>query len=135
MAPRATTPKSNFYGPWHRTYQTPLPGSVIVQFHNLEPGEFWNPTDGIIAQQPFLLPPFGTDPRWRIVTPVFSVLYNQRFDRLRIVANHRPTNALVFNLDLKFGVFTAGYNTLQDPAGNFSWGGTLTMQWKGLPSP
>lgn len=133
MSPRATQPKSNFLGSWHRSYLTPLPGQCIVQFHNLIPGDNWVPADAARSEQPFLIVPLAAQPRWWFNADNFRIIYNQRWDRLRLVASHQPDNSPVFSLQLYLGVFVPGYNQQVDPVGAFSYGGTVTMQWQGLP--
>jgi len=133
MSPRATTPKSNFFGPWHRLFQTPLAGSVTVQFHNLQPGTEWTPVDGIRAGQPFLLTPDGPNPRWIHRSTNFRIDFNQRFDRLHLIASHQPDNTQIFLIITPFALFTPGYNLRQDGTGLFAFGGTCTVQWRQLP--
>lgn len=133
MPPRATQPKSNFFGTHHRQFALPLAGQVIMEFHNVQPGDLWVPLDGLRLQLPFTVPADPVRPRWNVDVDNFLVIYNQRTDRNWIQCFHRPENSAVFFLALFHGIYIAGYNSIQAPAGVFSWGGTVTMQWSGLP--
>ncbi len=133
MPPRATQPRSNFFGPHHRQFQLPLAGQARLQFHNLEPGEFFNAGDALRLRFTFIAPADPVRPRWNVDIDNFLVIYNQRTDALFIQCFHRPENSAVFFLKLPHGVYTPGYNEIQDPAGVFSFGGTVTLKWRGLP--
>lgn len=133
MTALPTTPRSNFRGQHHRQFQLPLAGQVEMQFHNVRPGEFWHGPDAFRLLSPFTLPADPVRPRWNVDVDNFLVIYNQRTDRMWIQCFHRPENSPVFFLALPWGVYTPGLNSLQDPPGVFSFGGTVTMKWGGLP--
>lgn len=133
MSPRATRPKTNFFGAPYRFFNLPFPGTAIIQFHNLQPGEFPNPTDMVRAHQPFICPPIPRLPIWRLVTGNFNVLYRQDLGRIVINTNYSPLMNKFFTLDLFLGLTSFGYNDIQDGTGRFAFGGTVTIAWEGLP--
>ncbi len=133
MSPRATRPKTNFFGAPYRFFNLDFPGRAILQFHNLQPGEFSNPADLIRAQQPFILPPRPAFPQWLFGDATFGVGFRQDFVRIIINTNYRPLGNPFFTLELFLGVHSFGYNQIQDPAGVFAFGGTVTISWEGLP--
>lgn len=133
MSPPPSPPRSDFLGTHHRQFALPLAGQVTIQFHNLAPGDLWHAGDAVRLDLPFIVPADPARPRWNVDVDNFLVIYNQRTDRNWIQCFHRPENSAVFFLALFHGVYIPGRNHLQDPAGVFSFGGTVTMQWQGLP--
>lgn len=126
-------PRTDFRGQNHRKFELPLAGQAELQFHNLQPGDHWHAGDAPRLDLPFIAPADPVRPRWNVDVDNFLVIYNQRTDRFWIQCFHRPENSPVFFLWLPHGVRTLGYNSILDPAGVFSFGGTVTLKWKGLP--
>ncbi len=133
MSPRATQPRTEFYGQHHRQFLLPLAGQARLQFHNLEEGEFFNAADALRLRFTFICPADPVRPRWNVDIDNFLVLYNQRTDAMFIQCFHRPENSAVFFLQLRHGLYTPGFNALEVPTGNFAFGGTVTLKWRGLP--
>jgi len=133
MSALPTTPRSNFRGQHHRQFALPLAGQVHMQFHNLLAGDLWHAADAVRLQTAFTLPADPVRPRWNVDVDNFLVIYNQRTDRMWIQCFHRPENSAVFFLALPWGVYTPGFNSIQTGTGVFSFGGTVTMKWQGLP--
>lgn len=133
MPTRLTRPRTDFQGQHHRQFLLPLAGQARIKFHNLQPGEFFNAGDALRLRFTFICPADPVRPRWNVDVAGFLVIYNQRTDAMFIQCFHRPENSPVFFLRLRHGIYTPGFNALEQAAGNFSFGGTVTMKWRGLP--
>lgn len=132
MPPRATRPKSIFFGPHHRFFNFPFPGRILLQLHNLQPGEFVQPLHLILAHRPRVLLPFTFAPFWFQLDTTFQFVFRQSFLATDLIAVYLPLGTQFFNLPIHLGVNTFAYNTITAPAGRFAFGGTVTLTWTDL---
>ncbi len=133
MTIQRTEPATKFFGPNYPFVISSPPGKVIVQLHNLKPGQFWRPAlAGLIQAQVALAPIVGAQV-WQIIIGRFLWRWTHRVDQIVLEVRDTVTPAPVFIIKIFFLQTTWMINALNSAPGNYAHKGTATLAWKDIP--
>lgn len=129
--PKPTT----FWGPqknYMRLPDWPYPFNIHLQLHDLQPGEFWNPTDGAAAQVKRILTPTGSPGNFKLfVAPLFWQ-YRHKPERFHIHGDFSFPPHTYFEVVIQHGPQQFAYNNITEPEGVFAHSGYASMAWEAL---
>jgi len=110
----------------------PWPFNIHVQFHDLQPGEFWNAPDNIILTSPQILTPTGAPGHWRHVDLPFFFQYRQLFRGTHLIVDSFTQLNRFWRINVVHGPNQFAYNEFTEFDGVFAFGGFATMAWEAL---
>lgn len=130
MVTNRNEPATKFFGPNHRFIKSISPSKVIVQLHNLQPGEFWKPPLTPLIQSKRILNPILGRQSWIAGAFPFAWLWTYSPTTIRLQAINQVSQSTAFIINLRFAETRWMLNELTDPDGNYAFGGTATLSWK-----
>ncbi len=133
MAANANEPATKFWGPNYPFVKSVPPSLVIVQLHNLNPGQFWLPAQQPLIESSVTLAPIPGQQRWQHFTFPFVWDWFYRPDRIQLDVIFLPVPAPVFRISISFVSDRWMLNEIVTGAGTYSLKGTATLAWKDVP--
>jgi len=130
MSHTTQEPSTKFYGPnfrFHRAWQSPF--RILMQVHNLQPGEFWNPAWEPEVLAPRILTGIEINDIYVFIASNFLWAVHWRFPRIELTVRRLGSGPFAFRMCPVFGVHKWAKNELTVSAGNYSYAGTATMSW------
>lgn len=131
-SPTTREPSTKFYGPNYPFVIAAVGQEVHVQLHNLQPGQHWNPIfEGVLLSKHILLPAIGQK-KWQVIDFPFGFEWIHQVDLVRLRVVFLLNGSEVFIFSIQFAITKWMMNELLEPAGNFAFGGSATLAWKGV---
>jgi len=124
-----------FFGPqkrYMRTADWPWPYNIHLQLHDMQPGEHWTDTGGILLQNKRILTPTGIPGTFQIADRPWLYQVRHFIGEFSIIAEYIRPRHNTFDLHLQHLRHQFAYNEVQSPTGVFAYGGYATMSWEAL---
>lgn len=131
-SPTTREPSTKFYGPNYPFVIAAAGQEVHVQLHNLQPGQFWNPVWEPQLIRPHILNPFPGRKQWDLIDPPFRFVWIHQVDQMTLDVTNLVGGTKAFEFHIDFAITKWMMNELLVPAGNYAFGGSATLAWKGV---
>jgi len=130
------TPKPTIFSSPQKSYMRydhwPWPSCVHLQLHDMQPGDHWNATDGILLQNKRILLPVGGPGNYQLSDPPWFFQYRHRSDKIWIHVFSYTVGHATFEVGIEHHHHKHAHNEIQSPDDVFAYGGYATISWKAM---